>query len=219
MRPQFDPPVSVSVLGLRSAVEDEEIARMMTVVLRRAADAYRVTGLVHSGVEDDLAPLMLVYECEQLTPSCLMQIGDAMLTDYFVYGLIEPESGRADTGYAMTLSLYNVHSNQVERTLREAIPRDAAGEVLDAMARRFYGAVSGTELPGTLSIVCEVQGAEVLLGEELLGRVGAETLVIDGLEPGGGLLTVRHEGHQPWERQVNIEAGRTTEIAVELRSE
>ncbi len=147
--PRYDPPATLAVLGLRSATNEEEMARELTSALRRVAGGGRSSGLVVSEVEGELTSLMMVYGCGEPDPRCLDQISEALGADYFIFGLVEPESGRSDAGYLVTLSFYNARRNEVERTLQEIIPQGASAWEIEAQARQFYTALTGVPLPET----------------------------------------------------------------------
>ena len=54
---------TVTILGLRSATADEQMAARMTTALRGAADMASATGLTHSRRENELSQLLIVFEC------------------------------------------------------------------------------------------------------------------------------------------------------------
>ncbi len=207
---------SVTVLGLRSASAEEDFARDMTEALRQAAESASVGDLVHSGRENDLNQLLIVFDCEGPTPQCLQRVGENLESDRLIYGLIEPESGRSDAGFAVTLNFFNVESGEVERNLREVVPRGTGGQGLVEPAARFYRALTGTEVMGELALRCNVEGAEVLLGDREVGTTGEGPLVLRELEPGEVSLTVRHPDYADHEQSITIPAGELLELEVEL---
>ena len=208
--------VSVTVLGLRSATADEQIASQMTEALREAASEARSSGITHTGRENQLSQLLVVFDCEDTTPRCMREIGRSLDSQRLIYGLIEPESGRSDADYAVTLRYFNVETGEVERDLRERIPRGVTPQNLAERASRFFMALTGTVMPGQLAITCNVEGAEVLIGDREVGTTSDEPLMIEDLEPGDISVAVHHEGYASFRRTVTIEPGETLALDVEL---
>lgn len=208
--------VTVTILGLRSATADEQVASQVTDALREAADGARSGGINHSGRENQLSQLLVVFDCEETTTRCMREIGRSLESQRLVYGLLEPESGRSDADYAVTLRYFNVESGEVERDLRERIPRAASSRDIAERARRFLIAVSGTAVRGELAVTCNVEGAQVLIGDSEVGTTSEEPLVIGDLEPGEINIEIRHDEYASFRQSVTIEAGQTQALDVEL---
>jgi hypothetical protein len=77
-------------------------------------------------------------------------------------------------------------------------------------------AVSGTAGRGELAVTCNVEGAQVLIGDREVGTISEEPLVIEDLEPGEVNVEVRHDEYESFRRTVTIEAGGTQALDVEL---
>lgn len=208
--------VTVTILGLRSATADEQVAGQVTDALREAAAGAQSSGLSHTGRENQLSQLLVVFDCTDPTTRCMREIGRSLGSQRLVYGLLEPESGRSDSDYAVTLRYFNVESGEIERDLRERIPRAASTREIGERARRFLMAVSGTAIRGALAVTCNVEGAQVLIGDREIGTTTQEPLVIDDLEPGDVAIEIRHDEYATFRRTVTIEAGQTQALDVEL---
>lgn len=208
--------VTVTILGLRSAAADEQMAQDVTEALRRAASTAPHGGITISNRQNQLSQLLVVFDCEDPTPSCMQEIGRSLNSQRLIYGLVEPESGRANSGYALTLRYFNVDSGQVERDLREVIPRNIGDQALADQAGRFLNALAGTARRGELALRSNVEGARVRVGTRDVGTTTRQPLVIRDLEPGEVALEVSREGYEPFRQTVSIEAGQTREVSAEL---
>ena len=208
---------TVTVLGLQSASADEAIAANMTDALRLAAEAASSSGLEHTGRENELSQLFIVFDCEEPTPTCMREIGESLGSQRLVYGTVEPESGRSDADYAVNLSYFNVETGEVERDLREVIPRGITPDGMIEPASQFFTALTGTVVPGELAVRCNVSGAHVFIDDEEVGSTTDEPLVLRDLEPGEITLEVQHEDYPTHTQTIEIESGQTREIMVTLR--
>lgn len=208
--------VTVTILGLRSATADEQMAEDVTDALRRAASATSRGGIAVSTRENQLSQLLVVFDCEDPTPSCMQEIGRSLNSQRLIYGLVEPESGRANSGYALTLRYFNVETGQVERDLREVIPRNIGDQALADQASRFFNALIGAARRGELAVRSNVEGARVRIGTRDVGTTTRQALVIRDLEPGEVSLEVSREGYEPFRRTVTIDAGQTRTVEAEL---
>jgi hypothetical protein len=70
---------------------------------------------------------------------------------------------------------------------------------------------------GVLAVTSPVDGAEVFVngrrvGEARRGRV----LVIDHLRAGAYLVSARHAGYRPWEREINVALNDRVEVVIDL---
>ena len=207
---------SVTVLGLRSASAEEDFARDMTAALRQAAESASSGDLVHTGRENDLNQLLIVFDCEGPTPQCLQRVGESLESNRLIYGLVEPESGRSDAGFAVTLGFFNVDTGEIERNLQEVIDREVGGQELVEPAARYYRALTGTEVTGELALRCNVEEATVLLNGREVGTTGEGPLVVRDLAAGAATLTIRHPDYAEHQQSVNIPAGELLELEVEL---
>lgn len=207
---------SVTVLGLRAATADEGVASQMTDALRQAAEAATSSGLTHTGRENALSQLLIVFDCREPTDDCMREIGDSLNSDRLVYGLVEPESGRSNSNYTLTLHFFNVERGVVERDLQEVFPGNLSAEQMIEPASRFYSALTGRVVQGELAIRCNVPGARVLVGGEALGTTGEEPLVLRDLDPGEIDVVVSHDGYDEYSETVEIEAGQLLELDVTL---
>lgn len=207
---------TVTVLGLRSAPTEEEVARQMTEALRRAAEAASSGDLTYSGRTNDLSQLLVLFDCEGPTPQCLQRIGESLSSNRLVYGLVEPESGRPDANYAISLNFFDVDANDDVRALREVIPRNTNADGMNQLAARFYRALTSRVTLGGLSVRCTVAGAQVFLGDREVGTVGADPLVVPDLPAGEVRLRVSHPEYNEYAHNVTIAAGEVLEVAVTL---
>lgn len=203
---------TVTVLGLRSATADEQAAAAMTAALRMAAESATSSGLTHSGRENHLQQLLIVFDCEEPSEQCMQTIGESLNSQRLIYGLLQPASGRDDSDYAVTLHFFNVASGHNERDLRETIPRSMSAEDMIEPASRFYMALTGRVVNGELAIRADVEGAEVLIDGEQVGTTSDEPLVLRELAPGEVTVAIRHDEYEIFERDVTIEAGQLREI-------
>jgi len=208
---------TVTVLGLRSATADEQVAAQMTNALRQAASAS--TTITYSGRENQLSQLLVLFDCDDATPRCMREIGRNLNSTRLVYGLIEPESGRSDADYAVTLRYFNVDSGQIERDLRELVPRGTNAQGMAERARRFFNALTGTVTTGELSISCNISGAQVLVDDRDVGTTGDDPLVVQDLDAGNVDVEIRSDGYIAYHQSVSIEAGQTRRLSVELHAE
>jgi hypothetical protein len=207
---------TVTVLGLRSAPAEEDVARQMTEALRRAAQAASSPELTYSGRTNDLAQLLVLFDCDGPTPQCLQRIGESLSSNRLVYGLLEPQSGRPDADFQIDLVLFDVETSEDVRTLREVVPRSTNAEGMNALASRFYRALTTRVSQGSLSVRCTVAGAHVFLGDREVGTTGADPLVLRELEPGEVRLRVTHPDFQEFTREVTIAADQLLEVDVAM---
>ncbi len=207
---------TITVLGLRSATADEPMAVRITDALRQAAEAATSSRLTHSGRENELNQLLIVFDCEEPTEDCMSQIGESLNSQRLVFGLVEPESGRANADYAVALSFFNVETGRVERTLREVIPRDMNAHDMIEPVAMYYSAITGSVVTGELAIRCNVEGARVLVGGDAVGTTTAAPLVLRNLDPGEVSVVVEHDEYTTFRETITVEAGQLAEFEVTL---
>lgn len=209
---------SVTVLGLRSPASEEPIADRVTKALRRAAD--ESPHFQHTDRQNDLAQLMIVFDCEEPTPECLQRIGENLGTDTLIYGAIELDPEALDERYQVTLSFFDVNDARVVDTRQESIPQAISDHALSQAATRFFEAVTGTGAPGgTLVVTCNVAGAQVLVQGVEAGTTGEEPIEVPNLEPGEVTVTVRHPEYGEVEQTATVVSDDRVEVAVVLDTE
>jgi hypothetical protein len=207
---------SVTVLGLRAATAEEGVAAQMTDALRQAAESATSSNLTHTGRENALSQLLIVFDCREPTTACMREIGQSLNSQRLIYGIVEPESGRSDSNYAVTLHFFNVERGVVERDLQEVIPRTMTASQMIEPASQFYSALTGAVVTGELAIRCNVPDARVLVDGEVMGTTSEEPLVLRDLEPGELDVVVEHDDYERYRRTVVIEAGQLFELEATL---
>jgi hypothetical protein len=206
---------TLTVLGLRSATADEAQARNLTNALRRAADQSGTDELVHSRRRNDLSQLLIVFDCDEPTSSCMQEIGRTMESDWLIYGILEPQSGHGRRSYLVTLRYFNVRTGTVERSLRESLSRALPPAELLSTGRRFFAALTGYGV-GSVTVDANVVGAQVFIDGERAGSTGEEPLVVPDLPAGEVTVAVRHGDYLPFEETVTVRAGGSVNVAALL---
>ncbi len=206
---------TVTILGLQSATADEQVAATVTEAIRDLASQAGSSELTHTGRENQLSQLLVVFDCEEATPRCMREIGESLESQRLIYGVIEPESGRSDSRYTVTIRFFNVESGEIEREVHEAVPRNVTAESVGDQALAFFNSLVGAAY-GDLSVRCNVAGAVVLLGDREVGRTSNQPLVIHDLDPGEVSLEVSHDEYLSFRRTITIAAGQTQDVMVQL---
>ena len=90
-------------------------------------------------------------------------------------------------------------------------------EVQITAGKRMDMVLDLTPLPGSAAITGHVAGAEVWIGTDKLGETTAgSALVRDNLPPGSYRIKAQKQGYRPWEREVQVTAGKRTDVVIEL---
>jgi len=207
---------SVTILGLRSATADDEVARNMTAALRDAADAANGEELEHSGRENQLGQLMIAFGCDEPNPRCLGEIGESLASQRLIYGIVQAASDDSG-GFTISLDYFDVEAGEVTRSLEEPIGEEVtSGDGAANLAATLFTNLTGVTVFGGLAVRSTVLGAEVTLDGEPVGTTSSEPLVLRGLAPGEVNLEVQAADHEGFSETVTIAPGEISEVSVEL---
>jgi len=72
---------------------------------------------------------------------------------------------------------------------------------------------------GTIKVTCNVAGADVLIGQKVVGQAESSGLLIRDLAVGTVTVTVRKDGYRTWTQPVAVQASETTLVDVTLEEE
>jgi hypothetical protein len=90
-------------------------------------------------------------------------------------------------------------------------------EIQVSANQRIEVVIDLTPLPGTIAITGRVAGVEVWVGSDKLGEtVTGSPLIRDNLPPGSYRVKALKSGYQPWEQEVQVNAGQRTDVGIDL---
>ena len=209
---------TVTVLGIRSVEGDDDFARSLTGVLRHAAQ--RVPGWDVSDRDVSLAQMSLAHGCDEPDAACLAQIARTLSTDRILYGSVRRTSAGEDFNYAVTIYLFNSHTDQIEGSVTDSVPR-VQSDVDDLRPRveRYVADLSGAVRLGTLRVSVNVTGAPVLVDGRQSGRTDDDGELTLEVPSGRRRVEVRAPGHQTFHGTVTVVSGETAELSAELQSD
>jgi hypothetical protein len=200
---------TIAVLGVEAPDGPAELAVRLTTGLRtvvKNAAGYR---LVPS---KDLDEIKLVFGCVDEKPDCMARAGSGMQVAKLVWGTLEKTAG----GYSLTLRLLDVATARIEKVAPDTVSaaKMAGAGARTVVERLAAGLLGGPR--GTIKVTCNVAGADVLVGQKVVGQAESSGLLIRDLAVGTVTVTVRKEGYRTWTQPVAVQASETTLVDVTL---
>jgi hypothetical protein len=204
--------VTLSVLGLEPAAgTPESVATAVTEALRQRVTSTTGYRLVPGR---DLVEVKLIFSCPDEAPPCMSQAAQSIGTSKLIFGNLQPVGMDA---YLVTLKLLDADRGVVEGWTSEQISKLQAVPVsLRAPAQKWFAALTGQSVPGTLKVAGGVIGASVWLDGVQVGLLGADGLSLGGVAAGPHQIVVSKTGYEKFERKVTMASGGTEKMAVEL---
>lgn len=205
---------SFLVLDLSAAGVSDEIAKNLTQVLTKEIKGIEGAKVVN---RDDVVAMLgyermknILTDCDT---ECLVEIGNALDTNYVVLGQI----GKLSDTFLVSLTLIDQqakldvgNSYRVSEAFRG--PEEQLIRAVGFSARRLLG-VDAT-LPGGVQVSSQVQDASVFLGRRELGKVPLPP--VHELEPGRYSLRLAKDGFYDWQSDIYVSPGETTAVWAEL---
>lgn len=204
---------SVMVLGITSLEGDDDFARNLTGAIRH--EASQVDGWQVSDREVTLSQMSLAHGCGD-TPdaACLRQIATTLNAQRLVYGVVHRD---ASQDFAVSISLYDAETGQIERTVEETLPgqRTDIDDLRDP-ARRLVAQISGP-LMGSLTVASNAPNATVRVDGEVAGTTDASgSFAMPAIPVGPHSVQVSAEGREDWTGDVTIARGTEMTLDAEL---
>lgn len=206
---------SVYVLGLRSIEGDDEFARELSGVIRVAAG--RIPGWAVAPDEVTLSQMTMMHACDEPNRECMGAIAGDLGAAKIIYGTIVR---RGDSGFGLTLYLYDHASESIEDQLTDTIPRgETSMDVLRPRAQRYTAQLGGQARYGSLRLEVGEPSATVRVDNNAVGVTNAAgTILVEDLTEGSHRVEVDAEGFDPFSTTLEIEADDQTEIRVNLNA-
>ena len=199
---------SVAVLGMEAHAGADAVASTLTYALRQRAAGARGLAMVPG---KDLIEVKLVFNCVDEGASCMAQAGKSLGADKLLFGSVR----RLAPGYAVSLKWFDVASGRVEKQVSESfLDNQAAQATLTALARTWFGALSGTATLGTLRIVMADAGAEVSVDGKVVAQSRGQPITVPDLPPGDHTVRVQKTGFHKVMAKVQVRSGDPTTLEV-----
>ena len=214
------PKPTVAVLGLEikddgSGIDERtaNVARILTDQLRSRAGSggpYKIA----PGSEKELVDALLFANCTSSSDlGCMVRIGNDMATDYLIYGNLKKDG----KNYQVTLTLLDVNSKKIVRTMTEPIEGGKVGQVaLASTAKTLYARIAGQSSKGSLVITANVDSGNIYIDNQVKGQLVKKQGRVAGLEAGRYRLGVESEGYKRLDKVITITGGQDTEEDIKL---
>ena len=153
---------------------------------------------------------ILSGDCEE---DCLTRISGSLNVEYIVVGSV----GRLDSAYFISLRLIDQRAVRVVHRVTETFrgPEEELRRAIRTVGRRLLGIETRGE--GTLAVSGPISGAEVSVGDQVLGSIPFKS---DILYPAGRLgVRITKPGYLDWRSDVFIQPGETNLIWADLKTE
>ena len=146
---------TLAVLGMEAQAGADPVASTLTYALRQRAAGARGLAMVPG---KDLIEVKLVFNCVDEGAHCMAQAGKSLGADKILFGHVR----KVAPGYAVSLKWFDVGSGRIEKQVNESFLESQSGQApLTALARTWFGALSGMATLGTLKLLVADVGAEV----------------------------------------------------------
>ena len=205
---------TLSVLGLEPAAgAPESVGNAVTEALRQRATSTPNYRLVPGR---DLVEVKLVFSCPDEAPTCMTQAAQSIGASKLIFGNVQPIGTDA---FLVTLKILDAQRGVVENWISEQITKAQVAPVtLRVPVQKWFAALTGQALPGTIKITGGVVGATVLLDGVQAGLMGTEGLTLAGVAAGQHQLVVSRVGYEKFERNLTLAAGATEKVVVQLKA-
>ena len=205
---------TISVLGLEPAAgAPEAVATAVTEAIRQRASSTPGYRLVPGR---DLVEVKLVFSCPDEAPACMTQAAQSIGAAKLIFGNLQPVGTDA---YLVTLKLLDAEKGVIEGWSSEQITKAQATPVaLRGPAQKWFAALTGQAVPGSIKVTGGVVGANVWLDGTQAGVLGTDGLLLAGVGTGTHEVVVSKVGYEKFERTVAVTAGATETVAVELKA-
>ncbi len=204
---------TVAVLGVEAQTGADPVASTLTYALRQRAAGARGLAMVPG---KDLIEVKLVFNCVDEGAHCMVQAGKSLGADKLLFGSVR----RLAPGYAVSLKWFDVASGRVEKQVSESFLDTQANQAtLTALARTWFGALSGMATLGTLRIVLVQSGAEVSVDGKVVAQSSGQPITVPDLAPGDHTVRVQKAGFQKLTTKVQVRSGEPTTLELKLDAE
>lgn len=204
--------VKFGVFSIEATGVDQETVKTLTQFMLVELSNIRGADVISP---DDLQAIigaeqykeLLGGECDE---ECMLNISGSLNVNYLVTGLI----GRLDRDYVISLRLIDprraVVANRISDTVRG--PTDELKRAIRTFVRELLGIESKGE--GLVAFSGPVAGAEVHLGDEVIGQIPARPQT--PFDAGRLSVRVTKGGYYDWESDVFVQPGETNLVWAEL---
>lgn len=178
---------SVVVLGLRSLDGEDDQARAITAALR---DAARKSGMFRVSDRDvSLAQMSLAHGCDEPDARCMADIASTLRVDRLIYGT----TVRSGADLSVTLLSFDAVTGKVDGSIEQKLPNSKlAPATLPTTAAQLMDRLTGRTAPGSLRVIGDSPGAEVLVDGEPAGTLDARgELLVSPVPAGKHTVSVR----------------------------
>jgi PEGA domain len=141
---------------------------------------------------------------------CLSAIGKKLGVAQIAAGNV----GELGDSYVVNLKLVDVESQREVRRVSRPL-RGNADELIDAVRVAAYELAAPEKLLGSLAILSDVAGAEVLLDKKPVGRTPM-TKPLEELKVGPHELRLRARGYSDFAREVDVRFQKETQVVVRM---
>lgn len=208
--PREAPAARIAVLVLGATDDDAAAADGVSEVLIGAI-ASRATGPLRIVGKEELQAALGHEESRSLecvsSPRCLGRLGVQLELDEVIAGVVRARDG----GWRFDLNRVDGRSGQnVGRTSGEV--EGDLGALAAALLEGLPSLYVAQVVPITLRVATSVRGARILVDGSLVGHFAGRPVEVTGLEPGPHTIAVEAEGHERWEREIELAAGSERDV-------
>lgn len=201
----------MAVLGIEA--EDgvsQDLASAITAALRQEL----TTSEFRAVPGRDLVEVKLVFFCPDEAPSCMVQVAESLNAQHLVFGSLKAGANRS---IVLTLKRLDAREGKIRAHLSEPInPAQGTASALRGPARKWFAALTGKQVLGTMRVFCDVVGASVSIDGVPAGITTDGALELTDIKPGEREVVVSKRGHETVRRLVRIEAGGTSKLELQL---
>ncbi len=225
---QSDETSSIVVFKLEGEAGDEQLREGLTRAMRQEVqqqDNYEL-------VNDDpvvLSDVVVVLGCDSPTTTCLEKAADHFGADYLIFGkfeagrernrvsvrLFDPSRGRYERSFGRVLAEAEPAYGSFRREVRQLLNPEQG-----ASAERGESSTEGDREresdETSIQITSNVEGAQVEVGGEVVGRTPVERVEVDS---GEYRVRVTRDGYAPWSTVVELDEGAGVQIRAPLQTE
>ncbi len=202
---------ALSVLGVEASEGAPEAAAVsLTEALRQRVSSTKGFRLVPGR---DLVEVKLIFSCPDEAPSCMAEAAKNLGATKIIFGSIKKS---VSDSYLVTLKILDANKRAVEAYVAEQLPRaQASPSTIKTPVQKWFATLTG-QSAGAIRVAADVVGASISVDGVPMGVTGTDPVVLTGIAAGPHDLRITKPGLEPVKRDVNVPAGETIDVSVQL---
>ncbi|MCG8422750.1 MAG: PEGA domain-containing protein [Proteobacteria bacterium] len=210
----------IAVLGLEVIdagggidAKTTQLANQITDALRRRPELQLGPYALAPHSKKDLLEMKLLSGCNNEAESCMARIGRDLKADVLMYGKIQ----RLTDGFQVTLTVLTVRSRQKKSTTAKLQASESrTNSRVTEWTRKLYNRITGVPERGILVVKANVDRGKVYVDGKIKGNLSKKTVRIKGLRTGTRQVSIEAPGHQTFNDEVRIRAGKSVSLNASL---